>query len=147
MARPRRDRAQPASWTAGVGLASACSACASAAPASAQAWPCLAGSPLSSLGNQGPLCVQTRLPLAEGSLPGSVCSALDTQPPRIAVSRGGSPRAGCRGSATVLSAGSPNGLSPSHVEEAPGRGLELRRAPLEVRAGAPEWPEKPHEKI
>lgn len=96
--------------------------------------PHLAGGPLSSLGNQGSLCAQTpsnysRWQLLdgdtcrEGSLPGSVCSELDIQLPRIAVPQGGSPRAIHRGSATALSAGSPHVLSPSHVEEAPGSGL------------------------
>lgn len=115
------------------------------------AWPHLAGSPLSSLGNQGSLCVQTPSSDSccqlldgrhrQGALRQGAC-ALDTQPSRLAVPRGNSPRAGHRGPATALSTGSPKTLSPSHGEEAPGSSLQLRWPPLEVRAGVPQWPGK-----
>lgn len=41
----------------------------------------------------------------------------------------------------------PNILGPSHMEEAPGRVLQLRGVTLELRSGMPQWPEKTHQNI
>lgn len=72
-----------------------------------------------------------------GRLPGRVRSEPDTSRPDEQF-----PEQTPQEPATALSTGPPNMLSPSHVGEAPVSALQLRRAPLGVRAVVPPWPEK-----
>lgn len=122
-----------------------------------QAWPHLAGGPVSSLGNQGSLCVQTpssyshwhlldgrhmqRAP-CQGVRAWNWTPAVPTSssPRKLPKSR---PQRLSHGSVTALSAGSPDMLSPSHREEAPASGLQLRGEPLRVRPAVPQWPKPP----
>lgn len=121
---PCGNHAQPSSWASGMGLASLPLALSLAAPASAHGPGPIWLAAFFSLyvikalfvfrhpatTPAGSCWMETQ---AEGSLPGSMCSELDIQPLGIAVPQGGSPRAGHRGAATVLSTRSPNDLSPT----------------------------------